>query len=146
MTGLAQKCTQNMQIHFFVYSFIFSHFSLILHPCVQGWKNDGLQQLDNYREILKLIQQFPNVRAFLAGHKNVPSRIMLDGVAHILCPQLIQSPCGYSIIYFYENGWVMTTHEIDEQDYVWCSRKAFSSSGWQERFGTEESRNFCIEY
>lgn len=125
--------------------FIFSHFSLILHPCVQGPRNDGLQQLNNWREVLDLLKQYPRVRAFMAGHKNVPSRVVQDGISQILCPQLIQAPCCYDMVDVYNKGFIRTVHEIEEQHYVWASRQACGED-WQERFGSEEDRCFCVEY
>lgn len=123
--------------------FLFLHFSFVLHPCVQGRKNDGMQQLANHRELLTLLRRYPGVKAVFAGHKNVPSLVTADGIAHFLSPQLIQAPCGYDIVTLYENGLIKNSHEIDEQHYVWQSRRAFGN-GWQERFGTPESRNLTL--
>ncbi len=125
---------------------IFSHFSLILHPCVQGWKNDGLQVLDNSKEVLGLLKRHPQVKAFIAGHKNVPSLILQDDIAHVLCPQLIQAPCAFDIIDLYDGGLVRTVHEIDEQHLLQRSRVAGGEEWWVERFGDEESRNFVLRF
>ena len=125
--------------------FLFSHFSLILHPCVEGWKNDGLQQIDNYKEVLELLDNYPGVRAFIAGHKNIPSRIMVNRVVHMLTPQLFQAPCSFDIIDVYENGFTKNIYEINELDYLQLSRNAFGK-GWPERYGNEESRNFTLLY
>ena len=124
---------------------LFSHFSLLLHPCVQGPKNDGYQLLDNHKEIRRLISKFPNVRLFVAGHKNVPSMVIRDGVIHTLSPQLIQAPCGYDLLHLYGRGVRRTTYEIDEQHYCEVARAAYAHD-WPGRYGDEHSRNFCIDY
>lgn len=123
--------------------FLCLHFSFILHPCVRGYKNDGMQQLYNSGELLALFQKYKGIKAVFAGHKNVPSKVMVNGIAHLLSPQLIQAPCSYDIVDLYETGLIRTVYEIDEQDYVWRSRQAFGK-GWQERYGEEESRNFTL--
>jgi|GEM_PF-2468952 len=122
---------------------LFSHFSLLLHPCVQGWKNDGMQQIYNYKEVLDLFNKYPGVKVFFAGHKNVPSRIIKEGINHLLCPQLIQAPCGFYLVDLYEKGLICSYHEIDEKHYIQVSRNAFGQN-WTKRFGTEESRNFVL--
>lgn len=124
---------------------LFSHFSLILHPCVQGIKNDGLQQIYNHHQVLTLLEKYQNVRAFIAGHKNVPSKIMQNGIMHLLTTQLIQAPCSYDLIDVYDNCLVKTTHEIDELHYLQVSRNAFGHL-WPERYGEEGSRNFILKY
>ncbi len=124
---------------------LFSHFSLILHPCVQGWKNDGLQQMYQYQEVLSLLKQYPGVKVFFAGHKNVPSRIIKGGINHVLCPQLIQAPCGFFMVDVYEKGLLCSYYEIDEKHYVQISRNAYGND-WKERCGTEESRNFVLNW
>lgn len=122
-------------------TFIFSHFSLLLHPCVQGWKNDGMQQLFDYQSVLDLFTRYSKIRAFIAGHKNVPSRLDHQGILHMLCPQLIQAPCGYSVVEVYEDGLVHNTFEIDEQPYVQISRDAYGSD-YPERYGNDADRNY----
>jgi 3',5'-cyclic AMP phosphodiesterase CpdA len=124
---------------------LFSHFSLLLHPCVAGAKNDGYQLLDHHRELLTLLSESPRVRVFSAGHKNVPSRLDRDGVVHLLSPQLIQAPCGYDMLSFYDDGLGRTTYEIDEQHYCEVARAAYEGS-WPERYGQEDHRNFCLAY
>ena len=69
----------------------------------------------------------------------------MDGIPHLLTPQLFQSPNGFNIIDFYEGGWMNITYEIDEQHYVWHCRTA-PGIDWQERFGTETSRHFVVNY
>ncbi len=123
--------------------FLFLHFSFVLHPCVQGRKNDGMQRLHNHRSLLTLFQRYPGVKAVFAGHKNVPSLVEVDGILHFLTPQLIQAPCGYDLVTLYENGLIKNSYEIDEQHYVWQSRSAFGN-GWPERFGTPEARNLTL--
>ena len=124
---------------------VFSHFSLLLHPCVQGAKNDGYQLLDNHRELLDLLAGSPRVRLFAAGHKNVPSKLVHRGIVHLLSPQLIQAPCGYDMVTFYEGGLGRTTWEIDEQHYCEVARSAYQRS-WPERYGREDDRNFVHPY
>ena len=124
---------------------LFSHFSLLLHPCVQGAKNDGYQLLRGHRELLQLLHGFPRVRAFVAGHKNVPSLVVSSGVAHTLSPQLIQAPCGYDVLRLYEGGMARTTYEIDEQHYCEVARTAYGAQ-FPERYGTEDGRNFLHLY
>jgi hypothetical protein len=124
---------------------LFSHFSLLLHPCVQGVNNDGYQLLDNRRQLLELLARFPNVRVFAAGHKNVPSLLVHQNVLHTLSPQLIQAPCGYDLLSLYERGVTRTTYEIDEQHYCEVARAAYADR-WPERYGAEHARNFSHVY
>lgn len=124
---------------------LFSHFSLLLHPCVQGVKNDGYQLLDDHEALLQLLSAYPNVRLFAAGHKNVPSTLRRDGILHTLSPQLIQAPCGYDVINLYAGGLARTTYEIDEQHYVEVARSAYGAS-YGERYGSEHDRNFGFRY
>jgi 3',5'-cyclic AMP phosphodiesterase CpdA len=125
--------------------FLFSHFSLLLHPCVQGHKNDGYQLLDDHRGLLSLLDRHPNVRAFVAGHKNVPSLVVRNGVSHLLSPEFIQAPCGYDMLTLYDGGFSRTTYEIDEQHVCEVARAAYEPI-WPERFGTEEGRSFLHVY
>lgn len=124
---------------------LFSHFSLLLHPCVQGVNDDGYQLLDDHRALLKLISTYPNVRLFAAGHKNVPSMMLQGGVVHTLSPQLIQAPCGYDVIHLYAEGLARTTYEIDEQHYVEVARTAYGTR-YRDRYGAEHDRNFSHRY
>jgi 3',5'-cyclic AMP phosphodiesterase CpdA len=120
---------------------IFSHFSLLLHPCVRGWKNDGMQQCDHAQAVLDLFRGYSQIRAFLAGHKNVPSRLLHQGVLHLLCPQLIQAPCSYNTLTLFDDGLQHNVFEIEEQHYAQISRNAFSSD-YPERYGQESDRNY----
>ena len=124
---------------------IFSHFSLLLHPCVQGGRNDGYQLLDSHEELLELVHRNPRVRLLSAGHKNVPSRMLRDHTLHLLSPQLIQAPCGYDLLDLCDEGLARITHEIDEQHYVEVARAAYEQDG-PLRFGTEDDRCFVWEY
>lgn len=124
---------------------LFSHFSLLLHPCNQGSKNDGYQLLDNHVEILDFLSEYPNVRLFVAGHKNVPSIVEKAGIIHMLSPQLIQAPCGYDILKLYDHGAMRMTYEIEEQHYCEVARAAYADN-WCERFGSDDGRNFYITY
>ncbi|MBN1607737.1 MAG: metallophosphoesterase [Polyangiaceae bacterium] len=124
---------------------LFSHFSLLLHPCVAGPRNDGYQLLSNHRALLALIARYPNVRVFSAGHKNVPSRMLRGSTLHLLSPQLIQAPCACDMLRFYEGGVSRTVYEIDEQHYVEVARGAYEHV-WPMRYGDEDGRNFWHEY
>ncbi len=124
---------------------LFSHFSLNLHRCVQGYRNDGYQLLDHHRAVNRLLERHPRVRLFIAGHKNIPSMMIKGGVIHTLSPQLIQAPCGYDIFRLYEGGAARTTFEIDEQHYVEVARAAYASD-YLARYGDETARNFCLRY
>ncbi len=126
-------------------TFVFAHFSLLLHPCVSGRKNDGMQQLHDYQSVPDLINRYPRVRAFIAGHKNVPSRLAHRKVLHLLCPQLIQAPCGYSVVEVYETGLIHNVFEIEEQHYVQISRDAHADE-YPERYGEDEQRNYVYRY
>jgi hypothetical protein len=112
---------------------------------VQGANNDGYQLLDSHPALLKLLCQYPNVRLFAAGHKNVPSRLLHDGIVHTLSPQLIQAPMGYDVFQLYEGGLTRTTYELDEQHYVEVGRCAYGSR-YPERYGSEGDRNFSHRY
>jgi hypothetical protein len=124
---------------------LFSHFSLVLHPCVAGPRNDGYQLLSNHRALLALIACYPNVRVFSAGHKNVPSKMLRGSTLHLLSPQVIQAPCAYDVLAFYDGGVSRTTYEIDEQHYVEVARGAYEHD-WTMRYGDEEARNFWHGY
>ena len=121
--------------------FCCAHWSLLLHPCVQGWRNDGLQELYASQDILSLLSQYPNVRAWIAGHKNVPSKVIHDHVLHLLSPQLIQAPCGYRILHIHKNAIVSTTYDIEESDIANLSRQAYGHD-YPSRHGKEEDRDF----
>ena len=124
---------------------LFSHFSLLLHPCVQGLRNDGYQLLDDHRKLLELIGRSTNVRLVSAGHKNVPSRLLSGHALHLLSPQLIQAPCGYDLLDLCEGGLSRITYEIDEQHYAEVSRAAYEHE-WPLRFGSDEDRCFVWKY
>lgn len=124
---------------------IFSHFSLLLHPCVQSWRNDGYQLLESHQEVLDLLSRHPRVRLFAAGHKNVPSRLLQGHTLHLLSPQLIQAPCSYDLLDLCEHGLARTTCEIDEQHHVEVARAAYEHN-WRLRFGTEVDRCFVWQY
>ena len=90
--------------------FCCAHYSLLLHPCVQGWRNDGMQILGAGDAIMDLLKKHPNVRAWIAGHKNIPSKVERNGALHLLSPQLIQAPCGFRTIDIHEDGILSQTH------------------------------------
>ena len=125
--------------------FIFTHYSFVLHSCVSGYKNDGMQQFYNHNNLLTLFKKYnKSLRVIFAGHKNVPSVVLKDNIYHLLCPQLIQSPCSYDIIDIYENGLIKNTFEIDEKCLIYQSRVNCGESDWKQRFGTYKDRNFAI--
>ena len=121
--------------------FCCAHFSLLLHPCVQGWKNDGMQVLWSAAEIKSLLRRYPNVRAWLGGHKNVPSKVIEDGMLHLLSPQLIQAPCGFRVLDIHDDGLRSRVYDIEEQDLAELSRLAYGKD-YPERYGTKENREF----
>ena len=122
--------------------FCCAHFSLLLHPCVQGPLNDGMQVLWAADELIKLITQFPNVRAWIAGHKNVPSKMEHNGTLHLLSPQLIQAPCGFRVIDVHQNGIVSRVHAIQESELSALSRQAYGDQ-YAARHGSAEDRDFA---
>jgi hypothetical protein len=121
--------------------FCCAHFSLLLHPCVQGWKNDGMQVLWAAGDIMSLLRRYPNVRAWIAGHKNVPSKIIRDGMLHLLSPQLIQAPCGFRVLDIHADGVLSRVYDIAERDLAQLSRQAYGAS-YAERHGTDDDRDF----
>jgi hypothetical protein len=108
---------------------------------VQGWKNDGMQVLWSAAEIKALLRSYPNVRAWLGGHKNVPSKVIEDGMLHLLSPQLIQAPCGFRVLDVYDDGLLSRVYNIQEQDLARLSQLAYGAS-YPERYGTKEDRDF----
>ena len=121
--------------------FCCAHWSLLLHPCVQGWRNDGMQELYASNDILSLLRQHPNVQTWIAGHKNVPSKVIQENCLHLLSPQLIQAPCGYRILHIHDKAIVSTTYEIEETDIADLSRHAYGHD-YPSRHGKEEDRDF----
>lgn len=121
--------------------FCCAHYSLLLHPCVQGRHNDGLQILRAAEEILALMRQYPNVRAWIAGHKNVPSKVVHENALHLLSPQLIQAPCGYRILEIHDAGIRSQTFGLRETALAEISRVAYGAS-YPARHGREEDRDF----
>lgn len=121
--------------------FCCAHFSLLLHPCVQGWRNDGMQVMDESEAVLDLLCRHHNVRAWIAGHKNVPSKLERDGVMHLLSPQLIQAPCGYRILDVYEDGLASCVYDIEEHELAKWSRLAYGDD-YPARCGRPEDRDF----
>jgi hypothetical protein len=81
------------------------------------------------------------VRAWFAGHKNVPSRVVRDGVLHLLSPQLIQAPCGFRVIDVHDEGILSRVHDIEEQELARLSRMAYGAA-YHERHGAEQDRDF----
>ncbi len=121
--------------------FCCAHFSLLLHPCVQGPRNDGMQVLWFGNEIMTLLAQFPNVRAWIAGHKNVPSKVERNGMLHLLSPQLIQAPCAFRMLDVHDNRIDSKIHEIQERELSELSRRAYGAE-YSDRYGRPEDRDF----
>ena len=121
--------------------FCCAHFSLVLHPCVQGHKNDGMQVLWSADRIMSLLQDYSNVHAWIAGHKNVPSKIVRDGLLHLLSPQLIQAPCGFRVLDIHDDGILSRVYDIQEQDLALLSQRAYGTD-YAERYGKPEDRDF----
>ena len=88
-----------------------------------------------------LLRKHPNVRAWIAGHKNVPSKVIADGMLHLLSPQLIQAPCAFRILDICVDGLSSQVYDIQEQDLARLSRLAYGTD-YAERYGTVEDRNF----
>jgi hypothetical protein len=121
--------------------FCCAHFSLLLHPCVQGPKDDGMQVLWSADAVRTLLRRYPNVRAWIAGHKNVPSKLVRDGMLHLLSPQLIQAPCGYRVLDIHDDGIRSYVYDIEEQELASLSRSAYGAA-YAERYGRGEDRDF----
>jgi len=121
--------------------FCCAHFSLLLHPCVQAARNDGMQVLWSAEAVLALLDEFGNVRAWIAGHKNIPSKVEERGVLHLLSPQLIQAPCAFRILDIFGNGIRSKVYEIEEQELAELSRQAYGRE-YAERLGRPEDRDF----
>ncbi len=126
-------------------TFCCAHFSLLLHPCVQGWRNDGMQVLHASQSLLDLVDKHPRMRAWIAGHKNVPSMVERNGALHLLSPQLIQAPCGYRMLDIYENGLASQVHSIDETSLANLSRDAYGPD-YPGRHGRPEDRDFAWRF
>lgn len=131
-----------------VITLVFMHYSLVLHPLHNGGQwDDGLQLLDQSNSILELLHSYPTVKAVMAGHKNVPSKVMDDhGLLHTLSPQLIQVPCGYDVVDIYQHGLIRAVHEIDDMDLQAVSRKAAGKLESLQRWGKAEDRSFRYEW
>lgn len=125
--------------------FCCAHYSLVLHPCVQGYLNDGMQVLHAGEKIIELFQQYPNVRGWFAGHKNIPSKVVKSGMLHLLSPQLIQAPCGYRILEIHDDKVVSTTHEIIETQVSDLSKEAYGRE-YKARCGEPDDRDFTWEF
>ncbi len=85
------------------------------------------------------------MKAWFAGHKNIPSLVKEGGLYHFLSPQIVQAPCGFDIVDLYEKGMIRMYHEIEEQNYVWISRIQGKLT-WEERSGLEKDRNVSLRY
>jgi 3',5'-cyclic AMP phosphodiesterase CpdA len=121
--------------------FCCAHLSLLLHPCVQGWNDDGTQVLRAADDVLPLLRKHPMVRGWIAGHKNVPSKVVHEGVLHLLSPQLIQTPCAFRLLDIHDEGVLSHVHPIEEEDLARWSDRAQGAS-FQERLGRGEDRDF----
>ena len=127
---------------------VFMHFSLVLHPLHNdGQWDDGLQVLDNAKEIIALLHSYPAVRAVLCGHKNVPSAVVdTHGLLHTLSPQLIQVPCGYDVFDIYDHGLTRCFYEIDETELQDVSLRAAGETDARHRWGKQEHRSFRFDW
>lgn len=124
--------------------YIFSHYSLINHPSLVREKDLSIENTD---EICALLDAAPQVRAVFSGHKNIPSRTRHRQVTHIVCPQLVQVPCGFDLVDIYDHGMVRHLFEIDEVHLDWRSRDAYSDAGEiSYRYGSESDRNFTVSF
>ena len=121
--------------------FCCAHLSLVLHPGVQGARNDGMQVLWSAAPLLDLLHEFPNVRGWIAGHKNIPSKVEERGVLHLLSPQLIQAPCAFRVLDIFSNGIESKLYEIEEKELAELSRQAYGTE-YVERLGRPEDRDF----
>ena len=121
--------------------FCCAHFSLVLHPCVQDARNDGMQVLWSAASLLDLLDQFPNVRGWFAGHKNIPSKVEKRGVLHLLSPQLIQAPCSFRVLDIFNNGIVSKVYGIEETELADLSRQAYGRE-YVGRLGRLEDSDF----
>ncbi len=121
--------------------FCCAHLSLLLHPCVQGHRNDGMQVLWSADSLLNLLASHPNVRAWIAGHKNIPSKVIHRGILHLLSPQLIQAPCGFRELRLSRQGMESVLHPICNKQVALLSKKAYGSS-YPERHGQQDDRDF----
>ncbi|MBI5725058.1 MAG: metallophosphoesterase [Planctomycetes bacterium] len=125
-------------------TFLFSHFSLHRHETLVY---DPDCAVDNVEEIQAAIRGWPQVHAAFAGHKNMPTLSVVDGVAHVLSPQVVHYECGFDTIDVYEDGFIRIIYEIDELDLIRRSEKAHESpQDIAYRYGLEEGRNFYFSF
>jgi len=125
-------------------TFLFSHYSLVRHPSLEREKDLSVQNEDGMGALL---DQAPHVRAVFSGHKNIPTSTQRRQVTHIVCPQLVQVPCGFDLIDIYDHGLVRHLFEIDEVHLDWRSRDAYADPGEiPYRYGRESDRNFTIRF
>lgn len=122
-------------------AFCCAHFSLLLHPCVEGPKNDGMQVLWGASDVLALLAKFPQVRAWIAGHKNIPSKVVQRGLLHLLSPQLIQAPCAVRVIDIHPDGICSRVFPIEQRAWARLSEVAYGPS-YSDRHGQLEDRDF----
>ena len=121
--------------------FCCAHFSLLLHPCVQGPRNDGMQILWSAASLLELLSSHSNVRAWIAGHKNIPSKVIDQGILHLLSPQLIQAPCGFRELQISPQSIKSFVHPLADEELALLSREAYGT-GYSTRHGDPADRDF----
>ena len=121
--------------------FCCAHYSLILHPCVQGSRNDGMQVLSSADALLDLLGAHPNVRAWIAGHKNIPSKVITRGILHLLSPQLIQAPCGFRELQVSPHSIQSCIHPLADKKLARLSREAYGTA-YCTRYGDPADRDF----
>ena len=121
--------------------FCCAHYSLLLHPCVHGSRNDGMQVLSSADAVLDLLGSHPNVRAWIAGHKNIPSKVITRGILHLLSPQLIQAPCGFRELRVSPHSIQSCIHPLADKKLARLSRDAYGAA-YSARHGDPADRDF----
>eukprot|EP00727_Mastigamoeba_balamuthi_P008732 m51a1_g4481 hypothetical protein (371) ;mRNA; f:269253-270947 len=139
----------DLEAHAHLDTFVFSHYSFVAHPFYKGNTvivDNGQQYLVHGNDLCELLKRFPRVRACFAGHNNVPTYMQRDGVAHLLCAQPIQGPCGFDVVDVYEGGFVRMVQEIDQQNLLVVAKKRAGGVRWSERVRPDCERNVSISY
>lgn len=140
----------DLEAHRDVDTLVFSHYSFVAHAFYEHATtllDNGKQYLVYGKEVCDVLARFPRVRAVFAGHNNVPTFAESKGVAHMLCAQPIQGPCGFDIVDVYEGGFIRMVQEIDEQHLVKKAKDRVGGLRWSERVRPDSERNvsFCYE-
>jgi predicted phosphodiesterase len=122
---------------------VFSHYPLADHPYQA---RESSRCIHNWRAVAALLGRQPRVRAAFAGHKNLPTRTNVRGVAHVVCPQPIRTPCGYDVVDVYDTGLTRTIHEIPALTVLADARTATDAQERDYRYGLETARNFTLVF